>query len=261
MSEEFEADLRRLLKIPLQEEEPFGECTSLAFDTSLAGEDMSSPTFFGRLTSLLITHRGISRKTKLRACQMLFDAIPLPEREDEVFLTADRVPPHLQEAAHFLWDQDEFIEYHLLHMIYALYIDPERGAGAPGRVLVDNLATILNGDFEEGLKLLYVYLLLSSTGLPSRDARKLFSVVLRSPGISESSRRTLSLAALDRTFGAEWFTRLASDEGLYPPEQGGLAEVLREARVRPLPEVLSPYAEDWLSMPYEPEKPSKGGRR
>ncbi len=249
------------MKVPPEEEGPFGECVSSAFDASEPVGDVPSPTSFGRLTSLLLAHGGISQKTKLRACQMLFDTIPLPDREDEVFLTADRVPPHLQEVAHFLWSQDEFMEYHLLHMIYALYIDPERGAEATGRVLMELLVAILAGDFEEGLKLLYVYLLLSSPGLPSGEARGLFSAVLRSPGISQSARDTLSLAVLDRTFGAAWFTELASDEGLYPPEQGGLAGVLRDARVRPLPEVLTPYADDWLSTNREPEKPSKGESR
>ncbi len=253
--------MQRLLKVSPEEREAFNECL-VRMGEEGPREDALAPATFGRLTSLLISHRGIKRGTKLRACQRLFDAIPLPESEDEVFVTAETVPPSLQEASSLLLDGDEFVDYHLLHLIYALYVDPERGAAAPMTVLGRNLSAILESDFEEGLKLLYTYLLLSSTGLQPGEAGGLFLLVLEGPGISDKAKRLLALAAADHTFGAEWFAGLASDEGLYPREQGAMSEILREARVRPLPEALSATAEEWLVRALQrSEKPSKGENR
>ncbi len=242
-----EGELVTILKVEKEEARAFHQCVSSVLRSYPDEAAVPSSELFGRLTSLLISHPDISRGTKRRACQNLFDIIPLPDTEDEVFMTADKVPPSLQEAGRFLWTQDDFIEYHLLHTIYALYLDPKRGAEGPMQVLRDNLLDVLAADFEEALKLLYAYLLLSSPRLGAEDVRELFLLVLRHSGISDGPKRALSLAAVDQASGVEWFTHLASEEGMYPRERGGLADILREARVRPLPETLSPWAERWLS--------------
>ncbi len=263
VSQDLEGELRELYKLPA--ERAVGECLESAFEdyqraaTDRSGKGVFSPLFVGLLASRILAHPGASKQAKIRACWAVFDVIPLPEREDEAFVTSESVPPGLQEAARYLIRQDEFMEYHLLHMIYALYLDPERACGAPFTSLEQNLSSITSGSFDEGLKLLYAYLLLSSPSLSPNQAQHLFTALLDSPAISEEPKRFLCLSSVDSTFSVGWFVTLAAREGLYPREPGSQEELMREVRVRPLPQTLSPSAEEWLlRLDAGVRKPSSG---
>lgn len=262
--QDLEEELRDLFKLP-DEESALRRCLGEALESyrgGIYGEKeggVRSPILFGLITSRILDHPTLSRAAKLRACETVFDVIPLPEREDEAFFTAENVPPGLQGAAHFLLEQGEFTEYHLLHLIYALFLDPVRATQASSAVLEQNLTSIISGDLEAGPKLLFAYLLLASPALPPRTATELLSRLLDSPDLPLDSKRFLCLSALDSTFSAGWFVQLASKEGLYSLEEGAREEILREARVRPLPHSLSPKAQKWLlEADTAPEKASKG---
>ncbi|MFQ5837257.1 MAG: hypothetical protein ACE5HJ_00565 [Thermoplasmata archaeon] len=259
--EDLEMRLREILEPTSEEEAAFRECLEAALETHRmeVPDDLEpsilSPAFFGLLTSSLLAHSNISRGTKLKACLEVFDAIPLPDREDEAFLTEETVPPGFQEAARFLWHQGEFVEYHLLHLIYALYLDPRLAASGRPSILKENLLFVLAEDFPVNLKLLYAYLLLSSPVLEAEVSRDLLSVLLEAPRLSRDAKRSLCGAALDRAAGMEWIVQIAAKEGLYPPAGSNQEEVLREVRVRPLPPSLSSMAEAWLRAHGEPGKP------
>lgn len=219
---------------------------------------LRSPALFGRLLLEVLAHPRLSAKAKRHACWTVFDVIPLPETEDEAFATPERVPPGLQEAARFLWKVDDFVEYHLLHLVYALYLDPARAAAAPLRVLRENLEAILAETLDERVKLLYAYLLLAAPSHGQEEAGVLFEALLENPHLPDEVKRYFCLAALDRRFSEGWFVSLASAEGLYPPEEGRMAEILRQARVRPLPASLATRAEAWLLQHGVPGEPSSG---
>ncbi len=261
MPGDLEKTLQNLLRPRPEEETALGECLEAALKAHRAvspeGSDPSvrSPFFLGLLVSTVLSHEGLSRRTKLRACLEIFDAIPLPEREDEAFLTEERVPPGLQEAALFLLREEEFLEYHLLHMIYALYLDPWLAAAASPDVRVENVTTILSEGFPENLILLYAYLLLSSPVLGSDEAQAILSIILEAPGVSLQAKQALCWASIDRTFGITWFGQLAVVEGLFPRGDGSPEEILREVRVRPLPQSLTSAAEEWLLRHGQPGKP------
>jgi hypothetical protein len=243
--------LRDILRPKAGEEASLRDCLEAALEDyrrefpEERRTDLRSPTIVGLLTSHLLLRDDISGETKLRACMELFHSIPLPEREDEAFLTERTVPRGLQEAAQFLLRKGEFVEYHLLHLIYALYLDPRLSSAAPLDVLEGNLRMIMEGDFEENLKMLYAYLLLSSPILGPETTAPLMSALLEAEGISTDAKRSLCMAALDRTFSLDWFTRLATAEGLFP-RGVDRSDVLLEVRVRPLPGDLATVAGEWL---------------
>lgn len=247
-----------------EEEEALRRCLAAALErrpreSPRGGEaSLRSPALFGRFLLEVLAHPDLSAQAKRRACWTVFDVIPLPEAEDEAFATAEHVPPGLQEAVRFLREVDDFVEYHLLHLIYALYLDPVRAATAPLSVLRENLGAILAEAFDERVRLLYAYLLLASPALAAPEALDLFDLLLETPHLVDEVKRYFCLGALDGTFSVGWFVSLASAEGLYPPEEGRLGELLREARVRPLPPSLAPRAEAWLLRRGALGKPSRG---
>jgi hypothetical protein len=249
---DLDARLREILKPKDEELLQLKQCLEAALEdyrresTEGGQPDLGSPAFFGLLTSHVLRREDISEGTKQRACLEVFHSIPLPEREDEAFLIEDTVPRGLQEAAHFLMKKGEFVEYHLLHLIYALYLDPGLSSTAPSGILEHNLRTILEEDLQESLRLLYAYLLLSSPVLEPETARRLLSILLEAPEIAADAKRSICLAAMDRTFAVAWFARLATAEGLFPREEGAQDAVLREVRVRPLHQALSEMAAEWI---------------
>ncbi len=261
MTTSLESELAALFPTP---EEGLRTCLAAAVERQRREEpqavaaSLRAPGLFGRFLQEVLAHPRLSAKSKRHACWTVFDVIPLPETEDEAFATADRVPLGLQEAVRFLREVDDFVEYHLLHLVYALYLDPSRAAAAPLPVLRQNLAAILAETFDERIKLLYAYLLLASPSLPEGEARTLFEGLLETAHLPDEVKRYFCLAALDRRFSVGWFVSLASAEGLYPPEEGHLGEVLREARVRPLPASLASRAEAWLLRQGVLGKPSRG---
>ncbi len=262
MVQDLEKELWELFDLP-KEEEGLKACLTAAlqeFNKEAPGvevQSIRSPLLIGLLTSHILSHPSISREAKLKASWAVFDAIPLPEREDEAFLTEESIPPGLQEAAHFLLEQGEFVEYNLLHLIYALYLDPTRASKAAFPSLKQNVASILSRDFNERLKLLYAYLLLSSPSLSTEDASRILSTLLESSSLSVDSKSSLCLSCVDSTFSTGWFVELATVEGLYSSEAGLQGELLKRARVRPLPHSLSPEAQKWLLQADPPlKKPS-----
>lgn len=264
MQESLMEGLKVLLPFPKDERE-LQESLSLALEdyrrTGLGHlpDTLRSPLFFGLLTLRILQNPRASREAKLRACWTLFDVIPLPETDAQVFSTEGAVPRGLQETASFLLMGGEFVEYHLLHLIYAMYLDPERAAQGPFRVLRENLDRLMLEEIDERSKLLYAYLLLSSPALTDRQAVDLLNSLLTGTCLSEESRRGLCLASMDATFSVTWFADMAREEGLYPAEVDGKEGPIVEARVRPLPSCLAIVAEDWLLAATEMPSSHEGG--
>lgn len=250
MDEAFLAELVTTLGDP-EEPEALRACLQEALATyrEEVGQNPASvrdPLLFGRLLPPLLADPRLSRQTKSRACWTLFDVIPLPEGEDEAFDTAQRIPPNLPQATGYLASVGELEDYHLYHLIYALYLDPRRTAQTDASTHQTNLTAVLQGPFDERLKLLFAYLLLGAPVHAHDAVQNLFAILLNSPELSAGAKQTLCIAGLDSTFARTWFVDLATTEGLYPEEEDALAGVLREARVRPLPEALIDPAQRWL---------------
>lgn len=246
-----EARFRSLLRPRPEEAEALREALTEGL-VDLPGADALllrtevDPVLLGRVTRALLGRDDVADATKARACEALFDAIPLPDREDEAFLTPATVPPTLQEAARYLARRGDFGDYHLLHLVYALYLDPDRAASAPLSVLRENLDAVLTHEAEAAVKLLYVGFLLAAPGLRPEEARALFETALAAETLAEEARARLCQAALDPEQARSWLGELARREGLFAPKETPEEPLLREVRLRPLPEAVREPAEAWL---------------
>lgn len=250
MREDLEARLRHLWR-PTHAEEAAVRASAARALGALPESDAPplrsevEPALLGRATQTLLAREDVGAKTKRRAAETLFDAVPLPDREDEVFLVPATVPPGLPASAAFLARAGEFGDYHLLHLIYALYLDPEAATDAPRADRLAILETVLAHETPTELKLLYAYLLLTSGRLGDPERAHLLSRVLTAGSLPLPRRRAFCRAVLAPDGGRDWFLEMARHQGLYPPEEEDREAVVREVRIRPLPRSLRPAAEAW----------------
>src|SRR3990172_9199414 len=127
---------------------------------------------FGLFARRVLDSR-VSREVKIGVAERAFDLIPLPVSEHAVFSASERTPPGLLRLARFLLENEAFTVLHLLHQIYAAYLDPQilRGADRRTRTWV-LMAVMAREELPDTERLLAAFQFLAA--MSPRDAASAF---------------------------------------------------------------------------------------
>jgi len=223
----------------------------IAGTTDDAEEDfvlrLRDPRIFGEFAASMLGTRGIRPEARLALAEHAFDLLPLPRSEGDVFLVEDRAPPRLLELAAHLADHQGLTVLHVMHVVYALFLDRRLPAkvdrATRSRVLREVLA---HPETSPGLRGLYAALHLASVGEP--EAASEFRWILRSPDVHPSTKTWLASAAADPEVSAARIALRARDEGLLPadlPED----DPRTMASIPRLPDRLRTLAARWRGRP------------
>jgi len=205
---------------------------------------LRDPRFFGEFAASLLDRSGLQRSTRLALAEHAFDLLPLPRTEDEVILVESRAPPRLLKLADFLGASSAFTMLHVLHLVYAVFLDRFLVTRVARPVRASVLKYVLKAEASPELRGLYGGLHLAS--VPPREASDEFQRVLRARSISMEAKRVLaSLAAADDG-GLTVLAGLAEKEGLLPVEAEPAESPSVLANVPRLPPELAPTARGWL---------------
>jgi len=218
--------------------------------SELSDEDviarLQDPRAFGLFARRVIDSR-VSREVKIGVAERAFDLIPLPVSEHAVFSASERTPPGLLRLARFLLENEAFTVLHLLHLVYAAFVDPSLVRSTDRRtgtwILI---AIVAREEFPRVPRLLLAFQFLST--LPDRDGSAALHAILRAGTVDVRTKRSLATVASASDGGRAWFAATAVQEGLLPPPTDSLAsEVELEARVPSLSENIRARARRWLT--------------
>jgi len=217
--------------------------------SELSDEDviarLQDPRAFGLFARRVLDAR-VSREVKIGVAERAFDLIPIPATEHAAIRVEERTPPGLLRIVRFLLENEAFTVLHLLHLVYAAFLDSAllRTADRVTRTWV-LMAIVTREELPETSRLLAAFQFLAA--MAPRDAASAFDAIGKARRVSRTVRTGLAVAASGSDGGRAWFAAVAVQEGLLPPL--GVSEASRmefEARVPALPENVRSRARRWL---------------
>ena len=207
------ADGARLAALARERRITFGG-TSEDGDEDL-GVRLLDPRGFGSFAGDLLGDSALGTDTRTALAERAFDLLPLPRREDEAFSVEARAPPNLLAFARHLVRTGAFTPLHLLHIVYAVFLDRSLVTAVDQDVRSAVLAHVAaTASPDDRVSALYVSLHLSALEETEATAelRTLFeSRITRWP----FKRLVASVVAPDMRGVVAW-VQLAQGEGLLP---------------------------------------------
>lgn len=206
---------------------------------------LRDPRFFGEFAASSLNRKGLRQSTRVALAEHAFDLLPLPRTEDEVILVENRAPPRLLELADFLGTSRAFTMLHLLHLVYAVFLDRPLITSVARPVRASVLRHVLRADAVPELRGLYGGLHLAS--VPPREAIDELRRVLKARTVPVVSKRVLASIASADDGGLTQLARLAEREGLLPAEAERADSPGVLANIPRLPPELAGTAREWLA--------------
>src|SRR3990172_57277 len=231
--------------------DPGAQAAELSDEDVLAR--LNDPRAFGLFAHRVLASR-VSRQAKIGVAERAFDLIPIPASEHAAFPVEERTPPGLLRLARFLLENEAFMVLHLLHLIYAAYLDPRilREADRRTRTWV-LMAMMAREELPDTERLLAAFQFLAA--MAPRDAASAFHGIVSAKYVRPTVRAGLAAAASGSDGGRAWFAAVAVQEGLLPPPGSSEASAVEfEARVPAIPEAVRTRAREWLAA-----RAKKGG--
>jgi hypothetical protein len=220
-----------------------------ALASELSDEDVVSrlqdPRAFG-LFARRVHDARVSREVKIAVAERAFDLIPIPTSEHAAFRVEERTPPGLLRIVRFLLENEAFSVLHLLHLIYAAFLDSGvlRESDRQTRTWV-LMAIVAREELPETQRLIAAFQFLAA--MAPRDAAAAFDAIVRAKHVSPAVRTGLAAALSGSDGGRAWFAAVAVQEGLLPPRDESEASKMEfEARVPSVPENVVARARKWL---------------
>jgi len=189
---------------------------------------------FGLFAEPLLRDRRLRAATRRALADRVFDLLPIAPAESEVFLVDARAPPHLLAFAAHLAAREAFFELHLLHLVYAVFLDRALVTRVPKPTRSSVLACSA-GFAPSAPTPALLYATLHLAAVPAGEAVAEMRRILRSVDIPSPFKRSLAAIAAQDDGGAAAWLRLAQREGLLPQDMavesaGALANVPRQHR-------------------------------
>jgi hypothetical protein len=178
---------------------------------------LRDPRVFGAFVEALLTEPDLPGSVRRALVEHVFDLLPLPRTEGEVIEVQSRAPPHLLTLATVLTEADGLTVLHIMHLVYAVFLDRSLVTGVPRRVRSALVHSVLaESEAEEGLRALYAALDLSA--VPESEAASELRRLLGDVTVPATLRQLVaSLAAADDG-GRSELTRWAQKQGLLPAD-------------------------------------------
>ncbi len=198
---------------------------------------LRDPRIFGAFVEAVVRDRRLSARVRRGLVEHAFDLLPLPRTEGEVIHVASRAPPHLLALASLLAADGELTVLHVMHLVFAVFLDRGLVTSVPRRTRSAVLHAILKGsEGEDALRVLYASLHLGA--VPEAEAIAEARRILRCERIARSLRRSLASLAASPDGGRVEFMRMAQKEGLLPSDVGDPQSPEMVANIPRLPAAL-----------------------
>ncbi len=176
---------------------------------------LRDPRVFGTFAEAALEDTRVGETTRRALVEHAFDLLPLTVSEGEVFVVGARASPKLLDLAAFLARTGDLTVLHLMHLVYAVFLDRSLVSGAPRGTRSAVLHDILGQtEASERLRLLYAALHLAS--VPASEARIEFRKIHRTKALPGGLRQTLAVLAAAPDGGRAELTKIAQGEGLLP---------------------------------------------
>lgn len=204
---------------------------------------LRDPRAFGSFAEAVLEDPRVGPAARDAVLEHVFDLLPLPRSEGEVIDVEARAPPRLLSLAAHLAESEGLTVLHVMHLVYALFLDRSLPLNVPRSTRSDVYHAVLGQrDASENLRVVYACLHLAAVA--DTEAVAELRRALRSREYPASLRRSLAAVAASEDGGRSALTALAQREGLLPGD-------LRDAQA---PAILA-------NIPRLPEKLGAAGQR
>lgn len=181
---------------------------------------LRDPRSFGAFAGLVLSEGGLPPSLRRALAEHAFDLLSLPRTEGEIFDVSARAPPNLLSLACVLVEDGALTVLHIMHLVYAVFLDRSLVTQAPRRTRSDVLRGVVHQpDSEESLATLYACLHLAS--VPEPEAASELRRMLRARGAGPAVQRAVAVLAASDDGGRASLARLAQREGLLAQEPDG----------------------------------------
>lgn len=180
---------------------------------------LRDPRVFGRFAETVLEDRRAGPGARDAVLEHVFDLLPLPRSEGELIEVESRAPPRLLTLARSLAEGDGLTVLHVMHLVYALFLDRSLVANVPQATRSALYRSVL-GVAEAGEDLRVLYACLHLAAVQEAEAASEFRATLRARSLPPSLRRALAVAAAAEDGGRSALTAVAQREGLLPNDLG-----------------------------------------
>lgn len=188
---------------------------------------LRDPRVFGEFVESVEGEARVSAPARNALVEHVFDLLPLPRTEGEVIAVETRAPRRLLSFAAALAATGELTVLHIMHLVYAVFLDRFLVLEVPRTVRSSVLrAVVAEGGSGEPLRILYAGLHLSA--VPEPEAAAELRRILTGTAVPDPVRRSLASLAAAEDGGQTQLTRWAQREGLIPEdlEEGQAPSIL-----------------------------------
>ncbi len=181
---------------------------------------LRDPRSFGAFAEVVLSEGGLPPVLRRAVAEHAFDLLSLPRTEGEIFDISSRAPPTLLSLARVLVEDDALTVLHVMHLVYAVFLDRSLITGAPRQTRSDVLRGVIHQpDSEESLATLYACLHLAS--VPEAEASSELRRMLRARGAGPAVQNAVAALAASDDGGRASLARLAQREGLIAQDAEG----------------------------------------
>lgn len=205
---------------------------------------LRDPRIFGAFAETVTRAPRLPNETRIAVAEHAFDLLSLPRAEGDVFLVASRAPPRLLALAAFLLREDAFTVLHLMHLVYAVFLDRGLVRNVEPAVRSAVVASIAaDPGIPEHLRVVYV--VLHAASLDDDDAEGALRELLNGPA-PPSMKDTLASLVTQEDGGAGELAQRLRDEGLLPETAVAGSDPLILANIPRLSDRVRRPAEEWI---------------
>jgi hypothetical protein len=178
---------------------------------------LRDPRIFGAFVESVAGDGRVTTQVRTALIEHAFDLLPLPRTEGEVIAVESRAPRHLLALAAALAAVEDLSVLHVMHLVYAIFLDRSLVADVPRKTRSVVLQAILSDQgSEKELRLLYAGLALAA--VPEPEAASELRRILKMTTVPVESRRALAAMAAADDGGRSALTRIAQRQGLLPAD-------------------------------------------
>jgi hypothetical protein len=206
---------------------------------------LRDPRVCGELAAALLEDNQVSGKARILLAEHTFDLLPLPRGEADVILVETRAPRSLLPLAAFLTETNGLTVLHVMHLLFAVFLDRDIVRGAARTVRSKVLYAVVRlTETDADHRSLYAALHLSA--VPEPEAHGAFRAIL-SGDVDESVKELIARASAADDGGFTILLKTAQAVGLVPSDwtDAGRPEAL--ANIPRLPPRLRALGRRWLN--------------
>lgn len=206
---------------------------------------LRDPRIFGEFVVPLLADREIADGLQAVLAERVFDLLPLPRSEGDVILVEVRAPRQLLSIARHLSDAGGLTVLHVMHLVYAIFLD----RGIVASATHDERSAVLRAVLDQtgassALRALYAAMHLAA--VPEPEAYREFRAILRREG-DHGMKADLARATIAGDGGTSDLLRIARDEQLVAADWTDPSSPEVVANIPRLPPRLRALGRRWLA--------------